>query len=104
MIDVKFFSSVGIPVYVADEKGIDMINKSDIEAFEYYNEVDAANERKEAFKKVKKDLEKALEALRTSLHYIHETHEYESDLLDNMCSDLENHVTELQGILDAEKV
>lgn len=104
MIDIKFFSSIGVPVYTADEEGLHMINASDLEDFEYYSDEEIEQDIKQRFEKAEPALVKTLEALRTAIYWLHESHDYESDMLDDMCSRLEDHERFLSELLRAKKV
>jgi len=63
-------------------------------------ETDAWNiEQERQLARCKPDLEKALEALNTAQHYLHETCNYESDMLDEMCDNLQNNIELLKGLI-----
>ena len=90
MIDLKFFQSVGIPVYTVDKEGIkEMMTEEDAWKIE--------QERQLA--RIKPDLEKVLEGLNTAKHYLHETSEYESDLLDNVCDSIQENINLIEGLI-----
>lgn len=56
-------------------------------------------EQKKTLAIVKKDIERALEGVSTAIHYLHETFEYESDVLDNACDELVDIESNLKGLV-----
>lgn len=56
-------------------------------------------EQERQLARCKPDLEKALEALNTAQHYLHETHEYESDMLDDMCGGIQDYIRAIKGLI-----
>ena len=58
-------------------------------------------EQEKTLLKVKPDLEKALEALHTALHYLEETAEYESEVLDEIADNTITNINLLKGFVDA---
>jgi hypothetical protein len=57
-----------------------------------------ANQEKE-FAKIKGSLEKAIEALDNALHYLHETSDYESDMLDTAVDEIMEVKTRLEALM-----
>jgi hypothetical protein len=96
MIDVKFFSSIGVPVYTMDEgdKEPKMINKSDMEAFEYYNEIDPnaiqdiVEEQEKLYHEVKIHIITALSHITDAIQELDQTDDYLSDVLDECYASL----------------
>jgi hypothetical protein len=56
-------------------------------------------EQERQLARCKPDLEKALEALNTAQHYLHETCNYESDLLDNVCDSIQENINLIEGLI-----
>ena len=56
-------------------------------------------EQERLLAKIKPDLEKVLEGLNTAQHYMHETHEYESDLLDSICDNIQENINLIEGLI-----
>lgn len=61
----------------------------------------AAFEQDILLEKVRPDIKRALHAAETAMHYLHETSDYESDALDNVCSDIQDAITVLKGFVNA---
>lgn len=82
---------VGFKTVVIDEDT--MITKEDMIA------LSAAHEQDLELKSAKKDLERALHAVDTAIHYLDETGAYESNVLDDAYEDLKAAKAKLEGFL-----
>jgi hypothetical protein len=58
-------------------------------------------EQEKTLLKVKPDLEKALKGLETAIHYLHETGDYESEVLDEICDSTYSNIQLLEGLINA---
>jgi hypothetical protein len=58
-------------------------------------------EQEKILLKIKPDLEKSVEALSTALHYLNETGEYESEVLDEISDNTYTNIQILKGLIDA---
>jgi len=54
-------------------------------------------EQEKMLAKVRPDLKRALKSLESALHWLHETHEYESEMLDEVCEDIQDNIQVLEG-------
>ena len=56
-------------------------------------------EQEKMLAKVRPDLKRALKSLESALHWLHETHEYESEVLDELCGDIQDNIQVLEGFI-----
>ena len=58
-------------------------------------------EQEKLLLKIRPDLEKSVEGLSTALHYLNETGEYESEILDEISDNTYNNIQLLKGLINA---
>jgi hypothetical protein len=61
-------------------------------------------EQEKALIKVKPDIERALNCMESAMHWLHETEPYQSEVLDNICGDLKDHIYLIKRLLSDKKV
>ena len=57
-------------------------------------------EQEKELLKIRPDLERVIHALNTAQHYMHETCNYESDVLDEICDNIQNNIQLLEGLIE----
>lgn len=86
MIDVKFFGSIGVPVYTIEGEKPVVINQDDLDAFK---------SREAQLNEIRPKLDLTIGHIGAALDFMHETGDYESEALDTV----HEHLVEAHEIL-----